>query len=501
MGIRLIEKILEKRRLKAACPHVIIYLYSLSTASPLSKDIIRMAGRSKLALQDLSNIFSKIYILVERWNYTLHKAAKYVSSQIAEKKLREFLARLSDSLNVNVNLSEFMKVEYEKMMAEKSAEFDRALERVKKFIEAYSALMTSSTFLSVSMILLAMIYGVEISRIITLTAICIVCSLAAMVLLTLKTMSPDPVIHDDPRKPERLLVLERANLPLMIAAMASSTLLMISLSPSESSIDPISTSMLMAGAPLFIIGWMGRRWVRSAEKMDEHYAPFIKSLGDALEVSGSLESACKLIAVNDYGPINKLLRRLMKRLKLGFDQGKVLEMLGVESLSNLALSMSRIEADSLRYGSRQSITSKTIHDYVLSHLVNRKKRRQVAGTLRGLAIPLQATFSAIAALISVLTRILSSFANLIRAWFPVIAPIPAPQVSAFFSTIAMAMALASSFMIYLIEGDSRFTLTYSLGTLLTIAGAIYLLSLTASKAILEMASGFIGELESILEEI
>ena len=74
--------------------------------------------------------------------------------------------------------------------------------------------------------------------------------------------------------------------------------------------------------------------MKSARKMNESYAPFMKSLGDALEVSGSLKSACKVVSINDYGPLNKLLKRLGKRLELGFEQGKAIEMLGVESLSN-----------------------------------------------------------------------------------------------------------------------------------------------------------------------
>ncbi|RLE67662.1 MAG: hypothetical protein DRJ45_09130 [Thermoprotei archaeon] len=246
---------------------------------------------------------------------------------------------------------------------------------------------------------------------------------------------------------------------------------------------------------------MGKRWVKSAGEMDENYAPFVKSLGDALEVSGSLKSACKVVSINDYGPLNKLLKRLGKRLELGFEQGKAVEMFGVESLSNLILSTCRIEADSLRYGSRQSITSKAIHDYVLSHLANRKKRRQVAGAIRGLALPLQAIFSAISALISVLTKMLSEFARLIQAWFPVITPISDNAITIYFSGLMLVMAVASSYMIYSIEGDSKFTFTYQLGILLTISGIVYHLALLASMKLLNLASGFMSGMEEIVEGI
>ncbi|MEM3619908.1 MAG: hypothetical protein QXO45_02085 [Nitrososphaerota archaeon] len=47
-------------------------------------------------------------------------------------------------------------------------------------------------------------------------------------------------------------------------------------------------------------------------------------------------------------------------------------------------------------------------------MIDRKKRRQVAGTLRGLAIPLQATLVAVAALIATLAKILYRFSLLIQ---------------------------------------------------------------------------------------
>ena len=491
----------EKKRLKEIYPLMIIHLYSLSTASPSSRDIMKMAGRSFLALSETSKIFSKISTLVEKWNYTLHKAARYVASQISEESVKKFLQRLSDSVNVNVDLRDFMKVEYEKMMANKVMEFDRAIERVKRYIEAYSAIMTSNIFLSVSMLLTSMIYGIDVNRVLMLTIITVVTSLAFIAFFTSRSLPRDPILHNDPRRPEKLASIERINPIILITSLFSTSLLILSPIKLKGFLDPISAPMLLAGTPLLMIGWIGRRWVKSARAMDENYASFVKSLGDALEVSGSLKSACRVISINDYGPLNGLLKKLRKRLELGFEQGKAIEIFGVESLSNLVLSTCRIEADLLRYGSRQSITSKALHDYILNHLANRKKRRQVAGAIRGLALPLQAIFSAISALISILTNILSGFARLIHAWFPVITPISEEMIMRFFSVLTLIMAIASSYIIYSIEGDSKFTFTYHLGILLTISGLIYHLALIASMKLFELATGFMGEMGKILGEI
>jgi len=65
----------------------------------------------------------------------------------------------------------------------------------------------------------------------------------------------------------------------------------------------------------------------------------------------------------------------------------------------------------------------------------------------------------------------------------------------------LAMAVARSYMIYSIEGDSKFTFTYQLGMLLTISGVVYHLALLASMKLLNLASGFMSGMEEIVEGI
>ena len=256
----------ERRRLREIYPLMVIHLYSLSTASPSSRDIMKMAGRSTLALSDASKIFSKISTLVEKWHYTLHKAVRYVASQVSEKRVKKFLQRLSDSVNVNMDLRDFMKVEYEKMMADKVAEFDRAVERVKRLIEAYSAIMTSNIFLSVSMLLTSMIYGIDVNRILILTTVAVTASLTFITFFASRSLPRDPILHDDPRRPERLASIERMNLIILIMSLSSIPPLILSPMKLSSFLDPTSTPMILAGAPLLMIGWMGRRWVKTARR-------------------------------------------------------------------------------------------------------------------------------------------------------------------------------------------------------------------------------------------
>lgn len=503
--IKFIEKIKQSGKLRGLYSIMIIHLYSLSTITSSPRIVINIAGNSKYALGDLTGIFNKISILVNRWNYTLYKATKLVSSTIREDNIKKFLQRLSYSLNMGIDLENFMKIEYEKLLEAIAAEFDRAVERVKRYIEAYSALLTSASFLSVSMLLVSMIYGMEIEKVLIYSILMISGSLAMIIFLTARTLPLDPILHDEEIRPASLKLIEKINSLLLTPCIAASIFLFISLNQNVGgeqlivrNLTPIPLSLITAGIPLFLIGRIGRKWVKQVEKIDESYPSFVKSLGDAILVTNSLKESSKILEINDYGELNKLIKRLRRRLEAGFEQNKSLNILGLESLSSLVLKTIRIIADSIFYGARSEVYIKSVYDYVLRHLIDRKKRRQTAGTLRGLVIPLQAILVTVAALIAALTKILYRFSLLIWDWFPVIAAAHPSQVATYFYTIIIVVALSSSTALYIVEGDSKFTLTYFLGLLLTLSGAIYYLISLGSETLFNLFIRFEEEMTEIV---
>ncbi|MCS7132701.1 MAG: hypothetical protein NZ918_03135 [Aigarchaeota archaeon] len=480
---------------------IILYFYALSTASANPRDVVKMASSSALALGELSSLFDKASRAIERWGYRLHRAILYISKKVGDREIFAFLKRLAEALNLNMDLRDFVRIEFEKMMSGLVDEFERRLERLKKLIDAYSAILTSSIFLSVSMLLVSSIFGMDVEQFLALTSLGIFSILSLMAFLLSRSLPPDPVLHGDERCPRKLKLLRKLNIIMIPLSISASIILAISSWGGGEAIKSMTLPLFSSGIPLLIIGRLGAKWVKSAEEVDRNLPSFVKSLGDAVEVSGSLKGACKLVSLNDYGPVNRLVKRLQKRLEMGFDQKLALKVLGAESLSSLTYSMGKILADSIHHGARASMTAKAIHDYVLKRLENRKKRVQVAGMLWGIAFPLQAAFAAISALISVLVKTLSAFIELIYSWFPLIAPIPEQLVNAFFLSAIYGMAAASSVAYYRVKGDSAFSLTSTLGLLLAISGAVYAMSAIASDKIFEMATGLSREISSIVGEL
>jgi len=477
---------------------LILYLYSLSTASPSSRDVIKMAGESSLSLGTFSKTFKKISSAVEKWNYNLHEAVRHASKKIRDKIIRGFFERLSDALTLDSNLRGFLRIEFNRMLTNLAEEFDRRLERAKKLIDAYSALLTSTTFLSIAMLLLSTIYGMRVENILILTAAGISAVLGFMVYLISYSLPPDPLLQESPRAPQALIALKRLAPILTPALLLTSTIMILG---GEGFPDPLAISTLASGIPLLAFGRLGLRWIKAAEQIDKKLPALMKDLGDATEISGSLKSACKLILANDYGRLNPLLRKLRRRLDLGFDQHKALKAFGEESFSRLTSSMSRIMADALGHGSRPSIVGKAIYDYLLRRLENRRKRVQVAGMLWGIALPLQGSFAAISALITALMKTLYHFMKLIESWFPLITAIPVNLIQIFFYAICLGMAAASALAYYRLKGDSILTFIHALGTLLTITGIAHLLAYQASNKLIELTTQLTENITSMVGEL
>ncbi len=137
--------------------------------------------------------------------------------------------------------------------------------------------------------------------------------------------------------------------------------------------------------------------------MDVTFLSFIKALADSLSVTSSLKLALKPVLLNDYGKLTELIKKMMNRLKAGFDAGVCLYLFGVESGSKIIASCSSVLGECIKSGAKASVYGKVLGDYINSVLIRRNKRAQVAGNLKWIIIPLQATLSSVLALIKALT--------------------------------------------------------------------------------------------------
>lgn len=459
---------------------MLLLLTCLSMSNINVKVIISRMASAINVVGPLSTIFQKIKSLTEKWSYGLHDAYSTVLEDVQDKKVKGTLLRMGQTIKVGANISDFAKIEFERFMANSEAEFDRCMDRLKRFSEAYSALLTSFAFLSVSMLLTSMIYGgVRPEQMLITSAVMMIATLACIVFLIYKSSIKFPVLHSLKERPSNIARIEKLILPTIIGSISITVIvgmipIYFTLSDPMSLLYPIPLPFFLGSVAPVVIGFLGRKLVFRVKELETAFLSFVKALADSLSVTSSLKLALKPVLLNDYGKLTELIKRLMNRLKSGFDASVCLYLFGVESGSKTIASCSSVLGECIRSGAKASVYGKVLGDYTNSVLIRRNKRAQVAGNLKGIIIPLQATLSSVLALIKALTGIFRKIMQMVSPYVSIIQVPPEPMVNMYFFSVVLAVTIGSSLAVYFVEGESRFTFLMYLGLLMMISAASFL---------------------------
>ncbi|MEM1991892.1 MAG: hypothetical protein QXE40_03455 [Nitrososphaerota archaeon] len=459
---------------------MLLLLTCLSMSNINVKAIIGRMASAMNVIGPLSIIFQKIKSLTEKWSYGLHDAYSTVLEDVRDKKVRGMLLRMGQTIKVGANISEFAKIEFERFMSTSEAEFDRCMERLKRFSEAYSALLTSFAFLSVSMLLTSMIYGgARPEQILITSALMMLVTLTCVIFLIFRNSIKFPVLHSLKERPKNIAKVEKLILPTLIGSILITVIIGVipiyfDLPNPIYLLYPVPLPFLIGSVAPIVVGLLGKKVVSQVKEIEVAFLSFIKALADSLSVTSSLKLALKPVMLNDYGKLTGLIKRLMNRLKAGFDAGVCLYLFGVESGSKTVASCSSVLGECIRSGAKASIYGKVLGDYTNSVLIRRNKRAQVAGNLKGVIIPLQATLSSVLALIKVLTGIFRKLMQMVSPYVSIIQVPPELTVNIYFFSVILAVTIGSSLAIYFVEGESRFTLLTYLGLLMIISAASFL---------------------------
>ncbi|RLF18176.1 MAG: hypothetical protein DRN06_02180 [Thermoprotei archaeon] len=483
---------------------LILYLATLSSSGASSKDLFRLIGALKSSLGVVAQVFRRIDLLVNKWGYNQVNACKLVSRALPNCELKDLLLRMSQAIGVGLPMKDFSNIEYNKYLTSYQDEYERAMDRLKRFCEAYSAMLTASAFISVAMILVSMIYGVSSAELIlTLTVVMIVTIIASLLYLIYKNAPRGRVVALDSFGPRGLKRLEQWSLRLFIISgiVAASIALIyvtyfIYMPPLIienlflSKAFPVPVSLMGLGGLLLVLGARGKRRVEQIKQMDIFYPVFIKTLGDAASISGGINEAVKAIVYNDYGPLNNLIKRLHRRLKIGIKNNVAWEFFGQESGSLLIREGTKVFFSAVENGGKAKESALSIFDFSTLVLTLRKRRSQVLALLKGLIFPLQATLIAVMTLVKSLMNVFLTFTLMVSSYVSLIGYIGEGVMVLFLITIALTLTFGNSLALHLVEGESLISLSYYGGILLLITGAVMWLVDGAATTIFSIFTGF-----------
>ena len=489
---------------------LILYLAALASAEISSKDLFRLIGRMRDALGAIAQVFRRLDLLVNKWGYNQVEACRLVAKVLPKCELKELLFKLSQAIGVGLPIKDFAAIEYSKFLVVFQDEYERAMDKLRRLCEAYSAMLTASAFISVAMMLVSMIYGASSpTSMLASTAMVITATILLTLYLMFRTAPRGRVVTLSDLSPRRLRLVERAAMPLMAAssvAAAASSMLMIAGVISASPITfnvflsrclPIPLPLMVAGLPLMVVGLRGRRALEEIKMVDSYYPVFIKTLGDAAAVSGSINEAVRAVVYNDYGPLTPLVRRLYRRLKMGIKTEVCWRLFERESGSDLVSQGTEVFFNAVKSGGRAREAALAVFDFTSLVLNLRKKRAQVVGFLKGLVFPLQATLISVLTLMKALMTIFFEFAKLVSSYVSFIGYVEEGLMLTFLLFVTLTLTLGNTMALHIVEGEARSSVAYYGGLMMLIAGSIMWAVDGLASSIFSMFARFSAEVGGI----
>ncbi|MBK8020056.1 MAG: archaellar assembly protein FlaJ [Chloroflexi bacterium] len=377
------------------------YMSAMASSGISRSKLFLIAAQSQCTA---SPYFHAINNLVEEVRYDYPEACRLVGTRSKSENMRTFLFRLADSLRSGEPLPEFLTREAEVQSDDYRNEYERNLENLKQWTNAFSSITISVGLIIIIQMITAMIYSTSVNTI-------------AMLVLGGAMMSgfgvwiifrsaPRELMNVTPSKgseqQRRALRLFKIVVPVSVLVGALMALVSGSL----------GIALLSAGACLLPVGVISMMSDRVTNKKDVEFGTLLRSIGGIATSSGTtLKQALGRIELSSFPALEEDIQRLATRLVARIDPDICWRQFGLETGSRLISEVSSVFYGAVKIGGDPERVGYVCSLFVARSTQLRAKRRLVAGTFSALATVMH---SMVTGLIVFVLAIVNSFSIMVE---------------------------------------------------------------------------------------
>jgi archaeal flagellar protein FlaJ len=393
------------------------YMASISTAN-LTRDRI-FASISEKKEYCPSVYFNQIRELAQNWHYDYAHACELVSEKVANERLRELFNRLSNAISAGEPDNEFLTKEWKMFKTKRKDEFERELETTKEWSNAYTALLVSTSLVSIIVLLSVILYNLGNAATTLHATMFIIFIMSVFGVGLLFQGSPkDARAHNlKIKSKEQVFIYKWLPYTLILSALIVIlfTLVPAFVNSAAFYIDIKGIGMILAGLVMLPVGIYASRDVKKIDNRDESYTTFIRSLGSIVSGSGlTIPKALLKIDPKNLGELKDMSQELYKRLASGLDPKLCWERFVGETGSYLIYKLTNVFVDAINLGGDAEIIGELVSSSNLEIVLLRMKRDRISSGFTSLVIPLHI---AMVALLLFIGKILTVFTTVITNLF------------------------------------------------------------------------------------
>lgn len=357
---------------------VLTYLSSVSTANLSREQIFEAAAELGYAP---SPYFARVANLVQSLGYDYSHACHVVSKTTKDEVMRQFLLRFGNSMASGEPEPTFLARETKVMMEDYTNEYERAIESLRKWTDAFVALLVSCNLIVLVTLISNMIYNLGSIMMLGVEAVAILAAAAGAYLLY--RISPyDPMVHKMAKKAaeqERLTKAARILFPL-----GAVTGLVIWLG-----LGSLGLALVVSGALIIPVGVLANKLEAKIDARDRDIADFLRALGGVTGARGStVIESLRHIDRRAIGSLEPELKSLMTRVSCGISTSLSFGRFMADTGSELVHRVVRGFWDGNDWGGDPEKIGSFCADMALRVWLLRAKKKLVSSTFNYVIVPM-----------------------------------------------------------------------------------------------------------------
>ncbi|MBM3133266.1 MAG: archaellar assembly protein FlaJ [Chloroflexi bacterium] len=346
--------------------------------------------------------FKEVETMTKHLGYDYAEACRIKGESVEDERIRNILLRMSGSMGSGESEADFLGHEADVFGTTYGDEYERKLEGLKQWTDAYSALIISAVLVVIIGVVSTMVWKTDTKFILALVGITIGILVAGSWLISL--MSPKEIVPlQQPSSAEQKLV-RTLTFTLLPAAVVVGLLL-------KASGAGLGWVMILCALVVFPIGYLSTVDDRKVSGRDRDVGAFMRSLGGVTTAIGAtVTEGISKMDLRAMPALRKETQKLMVRLQTGILPSLCWKRFVLEcgsTVVNRSVSMFR---DAMALGANAEDAGSRASAYAVKIELLRARRRLIARPFGGLTLVMHA---AVITLIVFVTEVMTKFGTMI----------------------------------------------------------------------------------------
>ncbi len=364
---------------------ILTYMSVLATGGLTREQILTHCSNQRLKT---AIFFESIYSLAKYMGAEYTSAFQMVAERARASRVKSLLLRFAAAISSGESEAEFIDQETRAESERYTNSYENAVESLKKWTEAYAAILVSVTLIMVVSLVSTMMGNLG-ETFIVLMGLTLFCITTIGVYVIYKVAPVEPTTYSNAEGMPKHRWLARLSLFILAPVGLISGMM---LAPKFDLLTGSGVFFLCVGVSLLPAGVFAWLDDLNVSKIDDMLPTFVRSVGNVAGAANiDIWGALARIDIKSLGHLEPHVNNLRARLRANLPNDQCWESFRKETGSDLANRCSHMLVDGMRYGGQADTVGIRCYEFSQNIIQSRAKRRLTSATFTFLTLPLHST--------------------------------------------------------------------------------------------------------------